>query len=213
MFVPLPPLLTYRASRLIEGRSDSEYWNTVFEAEWVVVVLSRWCTDIIQRRIMWRLPGQARAGIETMGLGKLLRDSHYGADQLRRWLYDHDFHLWGANFMSRMLRGPSRGEEALYKNVEEFVRAYTQSTEPLPKGPYFTLPGYRSPATDPPRPRLPAYDVDNEVEFEPDPHPTGNQQTIASVTTDPLPSGGPPSSVDPVTDSQPRASPLSTDAT
>jgi hypothetical protein len=122
---------------------------------------------------MWRLPGQARAGIETMGIGKLLRDSTYGVDQLRRWLYDHDLYLWGAKFMSRMLRGPSRGEEALYENVEEFVRAYTPSTEPLPKGPRFTLAGYRSPATDPSRPRLPAYDVDNEVEFEPDPHPKG----------------------------------------
>jgi hypothetical protein len=28
-----------------------------------------------------------------MGLGKLLRDSPYGVDQLRRWLYDHDLHL------------------------------------------------------------------------------------------------------------------------
>jgi hypothetical protein len=64
------------------------------------------------------LPGQARAGIETMGLGKLLRDSPYGVEQLRRWLYDHELHLWGAKFMSCMLRGPSRGEEALYENVE-----------------------------------------------------------------------------------------------
>jgi hypothetical protein len=55
--------------------------------------------------------------------------------------------------------------------------------------------------------------VDNKVEFEPDPHQTGNKQTIASVTTDPLPSGGPPSSVDPITDFLPKASPLSTDVT
>ena len=228
MFVPLPPLLTYRASRLIEGGSDAEYWHTVFEAEWVVLVLSRWCADIIQRRIMWRLPGQARVGIDTMGLGKLLRDSPYGVDQLRRWLYDHDLHLWGASFMSRMLRGPSRGEEALYENVEEFVRVYTPSTEPLPKGPRFTLPGYRSPATYPSRSRLPSYDVDNEVEFEPDPHPTGNQQPFASVTTDPLLSGSQPETAstpttDPipagrspstvVPDPQPKAVPPGTEAT
>jgi hypothetical protein len=96
MLVPLPPILTYRASRLIEGGSEGEYWRTVFEAEWVVLVLSRWCADIIQRRIMWRLPGQARAGINTMGFGTLLRGSPYGVDQLRRWLYCHDLHLWGA---------------------------------------------------------------------------------------------------------------------
>jgi hypothetical protein len=212
MFVPLPPFLTYRASRLIEGGNDLEYWHTVFEAEWVVLVLSRWCTDIIQRRIMWRLPGQARAGIETMGPGKLLRDSPYGVDQLRRWLYDHDLHLWGAKFMSRMLRGPSRGEGALYENVEEFVRTYTPSTEPLPKGPRFTLPGYRSPATDPPRPRLPAYDVDNEVEFELDPHRKGTTPTTASVITDPLPTGSPPSSIAPDTDPKSRAVRPSTEA-
>jgi hypothetical protein len=115
--------------------------------------------------------------------------------------------------MSRMLRGPSRGEEALYENVEEFVRAYTQSMEPLPKGHYFTLPGYRSPETDPPRPRLPAYDVDNEVEFEPDPHPKGNPPTTASVITDPLPTGITPSSVALATDNKPRADLPSTEAT
>ncbi len=68
MFIPLPPLLTYRASRLIDDGFENLYWRTVFEAEWVVLVLSRWCAEIIQRRIMWRLPGQARAGIETMGI-------------------------------------------------------------------------------------------------------------------------------------------------
>jgi hypothetical protein len=89
--------------------------------------------------------------------------------------------------MSRMLRGPSRGGEALFENVEEFVRFYTPSTEPLPKGAYLTLPGYRSPATNPPRPHLPAYDVDNEVEFELDPHPTGSQSPAPSVPpVDPL---------------------------
>jgi hypothetical protein len=213
MFVPLPQLLTDRASRLIEGGNDVEYWHTVFEAEWIVLVLSRWCADIIQRRIMWRLPGQARTGIDTMGLGKLLRGSPYGVDQLRRWLYDHDLYLWGAKFMSHMFRGPPRGEEALYENVEELVRAYTESTEPLPKGPYFTLPGYRSPATDPPPPSLPAYDVENEVVFEPDPHPTGIPPAISSVTAYPLPTGCPPSSVAPAPDSQPRADLPGTEAT
>jgi hypothetical protein len=115
--------------------------------------------------------------------------------------------------MSRMLRGPSRGEEALFENVEEFVRFYTPSTEPLPKGAHLTLTGYRSPATNPPRPHLPAYDVDNEVEFELDPHPTGSQSPAPSVPpVDPLPTGGPPSTVTPATDPQPRASQPSTEA-
>jgi hypothetical protein len=148
---------------------------------------------------MWRLPGQARAGINTMGLEKLLRGSPYGVDQLRRWLYDHDLHLWGAKYMSRMLRGPSRMEEALFENAEEFVRFYTPSTEPLPKGAHLTLPGYRSPATNPHIPHLPAYDVDNEVEFELYPHPTGSQSPAPSVPpVDPLPTGSPPSTFTPV---------------
>ena len=136
MFIPLPPLVTFRASRLIDDGFENLYWRTVFEAEWVVLVLSRWCAEIIQRRIMWRLPGQARAGIETMGIGKLMKGSPYDVGHVNRWLHEHDQHLWGATYMSRMLRGPSRGEEALYEHVEEFVRVYTPSTDPLPKGPY-----------------------------------------------------------------------------
>jgi hypothetical protein len=60
MFVPLPPLVTYRASRLLRGDRyagrESQFWWTLFEAEWVTLVFSRWCTDIVQRNIMWRLP-------------------------------------------------------------------------------------------------------------------------------------------------------------
>jgi hypothetical protein len=78
MFVPLPPFLTFRASYLIEDSRDSAYWHAVFEAEWVTLVLSRWCADILQRGIIRRLPGQARAGIDTMGIVKLLRDSPWG---------------------------------------------------------------------------------------------------------------------------------------
>jgi hypothetical protein len=73
---------------------------------------------------MWRLPGQARAGIDTIGIVKSLRDSPYEEGQLRRWLYDHDLYMWGAKYMSRMIRGPSRGSESLDENVEEFVRVY-----------------------------------------------------------------------------------------
>jgi hypothetical protein len=48
MFVPLPPFLTYRASYLIEDSLDSAYWHAVFEAEWVTLVIYRWCADILQ---------------------------------------------------------------------------------------------------------------------------------------------------------------------
>jgi hypothetical protein len=70
-----------------------------------------------------------------------------------------------------------------------------------------------SQATDPPPPSLPAYDVENEVVFEPDPHPTGIPPAISSVTAYPLPTGCPPSSVAPAPDSQPRADLPGTEAT
>jgi hypothetical protein len=42
--------------------------------------------------------------------------------------------------MSRMIRGPSRASEALNENVEEFVRVYTPSTEPLPERAFRVIP-------------------------------------------------------------------------
>jgi hypothetical protein len=138
MFVPLPPFLTYRASYLIEDSRDSAYWHAVFEAECYPCPFPLVCR-YPPEGIMRRLPGQARAGMDTIGIVKLLRDSP-GEGQLRRWLSDHDLYLWGAKYMSRMIRGPSRGSEALKENVEEFVRVYTPSTEPLPERAFRVLP-------------------------------------------------------------------------
>jgi hypothetical protein len=217
MFVPLPPFLTYRASYLIEDSRDSAYWHAVFEAEWVTLVLSRWCADILQRGIMWRLPGQARAGIDTMGIVKLLRDSPYGEGQLRRWLYDHDVYLWGAKYMSRMIRGPSRGSEALYENVEEFVRVYTPSTEPLPERAFRVLPGYLSPATQSYRQSYrktsPGYDENNQVEFEPNPNPVGNQpSSVVRPTASLIQEGNSPTALTPGTATQPTVIPHASEA-
>jgi hypothetical protein len=115
--------------------------------------------------------------------------------------------------MYRMRRCPSHGEEALYEYVEEFARVYTPSTDPLPKSPYYTLPEYRWPNKDPQRPR-PGYDDDNEVEFDPDPYPTGNSPTTpAAPSTDPDSTGSSSSTLVPATDTQPKASPPSTEST
>jgi hypothetical protein len=75
-------------------------------------------------------------------------------------------YLWGAKHMSRMIRGPSRGSEALYENVEEFVRVYPPSTDPLPDRAFRVLPGYLSPATQ---------SYSQSCRQTPDPNPVGNQ--------------------------------------
>jgi hypothetical protein len=64
MFVALPPIVTYRASRLLQRSNlsevETEYWWRVFEAEWVVMFFCRFCADMSQRRLMWRLTARTR---------------------------------------------------------------------------------------------------------------------------------------------------------
>jgi hypothetical protein len=189
MFVPLPPFLSYRASCLIEYRRDSAYWHVVFEAEWVT--------------------------LDTMGIFKLLRDSPYGEGQLRRWLYYHVVYLWGAKYMFRMTRGPSHGSEALY--VGEFVRVYTSSTELLPERAFRVLPEYLSPAAQSYRQSYrhtrPGHGLDNEVEYEPDPNPVGNQPSSeVRPTTSVTQEGKSPTAPTPGTATQPTAIPRASEA-
>jgi hypothetical protein len=68
---PLSPVLTYRARMLLpgkEGTPEGEFWWRVFELEWTVLVFGRWCADIAEREIQWRLPPRARAGVTELGL-------------------------------------------------------------------------------------------------------------------------------------------------
>jgi hypothetical protein len=77
-FVPIPLFVTYRASRLLGGawqQAETPFWCLVFESEWSTLLLGRWCTDIQQRGIMWRLPLRGRPGVTTMGVAKLLYTS------------------------------------------------------------------------------------------------------------------------------------------
>jgi hypothetical protein len=127
MFVPLPPVLTYRASRLLpeaRHRGEAKFWWTVFEAEWITLVFSRFCADIVQRRIMWRLPMRARLGIATMGVAQLLQGSPYGISDVKKWLCDHYLHPWNEKRMSYVARGPTADGPALTEELTEFVRLY-----------------------------------------------------------------------------------------
>jgi hypothetical protein len=96
----------------------------VFEAEWISLVFSRFCADIVQRRIMWRLPVRARLGIATMGVVKLLQGSTYGIRDVERWVLDHDMHPWNEKRMSYVRRGPTSDSPALTEDLIEFVRLY-----------------------------------------------------------------------------------------
>jgi hypothetical protein len=49
MMVPIPPVVTYRASMLLsekKGTPEYDFWWRVMEVEWVVLVFGRWCADI-----------------------------------------------------------------------------------------------------------------------------------------------------------------------
>jgi hypothetical protein len=95
MFVPLPPCVTYRASRLLSGDAahlDSPFWWLVFESEWVVLLFGLWCLDIQQRGLMWRLPQRGRSGVQTIGTDSLLRKSSFSPTGVAQWLIDHDNH-------------------------------------------------------------------------------------------------------------------------
>jgi hypothetical protein len=58
MFVPLPPVVTYRGSALVRG--DALHW-AIFRTEWTALVFGRWIADIHFRGLLWRLPHQVRA--------------------------------------------------------------------------------------------------------------------------------------------------------
>jgi hypothetical protein len=86
------------------------------------MVFCRFCADMSQRRLKWRLPARDRRGINEMGVEKLLNGSPYGLTTVRIWLREHDVHSWTAKTMTHTIRGPTFNEPALYEHQEGFVR-------------------------------------------------------------------------------------------
>jgi hypothetical protein len=74
MFVPLPPVVTYRGSELIRG--DPLQW-AIFRTEWTALVFGRWIADIHFRGLLWQLPQKVRSWINQLGLSVLLQGSRY----------------------------------------------------------------------------------------------------------------------------------------
>jgi hypothetical protein len=66
----------------------------------VVLVFGRWCADIQERNIMWRLPVRARRGLDELKIENFFHRSPYNVQNVRVWLQDHDAHSWEASHMS-----------------------------------------------------------------------------------------------------------------
>jgi hypothetical protein len=128
MFVPIPPCVTYRASRLLGGvwrHAEAPFWWLVLESEWVTLLFGRWCTDIQQRGIVWRLTLRGREGVTTMGVYKLRYKSSLSPSEVEKWLTDHDTHPWDATLMPCKVRGPAQDDPAEIETIQSFVRIYS----------------------------------------------------------------------------------------
>jgi hypothetical protein len=91
MFVPLPPVVTYRGSELIRG--DPLHW-TIFRTEWTALVFGRWVADIHFRGLLWQLPLKVRSWINQLGLSVLLQGSPLSLDEAHALLAVHDAVGW-----------------------------------------------------------------------------------------------------------------------
>jgi hypothetical protein len=91
MYVPLPPVVTYRGSYLI--RNDPLHW-TIFRTEWTALVFGRWIADIHFRGLLWRLPRKVRGWINQLGVMTLLQGSDISATEVQLLLSEHDSVDW-----------------------------------------------------------------------------------------------------------------------
>jgi hypothetical protein len=137
MYVPLPPVLTYRASTFLPDKVKNDSWpfyQRVLEAEWTILVFARWCADIPQRGIMWPLSPRLRANLQELGISKLLQGSKYALSGIQAWLLDHDNHPWASG--TQLYAGGGRGQgPSQGARLVEFVRAYPAYRIPLDETP------------------------------------------------------------------------------
>jgi hypothetical protein len=99
MYVPLPPILTDRASEFLPEKVNDDSWSfyqRVLESEWVVLVFARWFADMPQRGIMWALSPLLRANLKELGIAKLLQGSKYALSDIQAWILYYDNHPWAS---------------------------------------------------------------------------------------------------------------------
>jgi hypothetical protein len=128
MSVPLPPLVTYKASQLLHRMSktpEGRFWRLVFESEWTVLFFARWCSDIRQRKLMWRLPARLRENLTTMGVDQLFLDSEFPLPVVQQWLTEHDTYDWSSQRRRYRMADPSRDNpNGVYQDLVEFARIF-----------------------------------------------------------------------------------------
>jgi hypothetical protein len=127
MMVPLPPVLNYRGSRFLSdfrGTIDGEFYVRVPETEWTASIFARWCSDIPQRGIKWRLLPLVRDNIAAIGLDMLLRGSRYSVSDVKFWLEEHDTDPWEARTQDNLVRGSTNTGPAISQTLFEFVRIF-----------------------------------------------------------------------------------------
>ena len=135
MSVPLPPIVTYKASQLLHRMSNTpegRFWWLVFESEWTVLVFARWCSDVRQRKLMWRLPARLRENLTTMGVDQLVLDSDFPLPVVQQWLTAHDTYDWSSQRRRYRMAGPSRDNpNGVYQDLVEFARIFDPMGEAL----------------------------------------------------------------------------------
>jgi hypothetical protein len=83
MNVPLPAVLVYRGSSLLQG--DPLHW-CIFRTEWVIAFVSRFVADAHHRGLLWRLPAKVTTSVETLSVETLLEGSPYRPDAVHQLL-------------------------------------------------------------------------------------------------------------------------------
>jgi hypothetical protein len=147
MMVPLPLVLIYRGSRFLSdyrGTPEGEFYERVLETEWTASIFARWCNDIPQRGIQWRLLPRVRENINAIGLDALLQGSRYSVRDVQFWLGEHDAHPWEARTQENVVRGPTRTGPAISQTLFEFVRIF--GSTPVQKRQSCELSGAKGPS-------------------------------------------------------------------
>jgi hypothetical protein len=103
------------------GTPESDFWWRVFEAKWFFLVFGRWCVDIRERNIMWRLPIRACSELAEIGVKNILHLSPYSLEEVQLWLTDHDAHAWESRCIYLRIRGLIENTSTLIENRIQFV--------------------------------------------------------------------------------------------
>ena len=127
MYVPLPPVLTYRSREFLPdriGTPEGEFYQRVLEAEWTALVFARWCSDVPQRGIMWALPPRVRGNVREFGVPALIGRGTYHLHDVEKWLWEHDRHPWSSGTQHYHVRGKSGSHDEQFRVLTEFVRPF-----------------------------------------------------------------------------------------